>query len=663
LVWALAGGQPVRAQDGAPQAPTDTEALLELLDEQTDLATRSGMNADFIPGMATVLSGDDLLARGVRTVWDALGLVPGISLALEVTGERQVLSRGVGHGYASGNIKVLLDGVSMNSTLLATANPVLNLPIEQIERIEVIRGPGSSLHGEFAYAGVINVITRRDERRLVLRGAEDGEAGVGLIWQWSDPARDLELSLNAAGLERDSDGVWVERDALFFTGDEALSRAPGPANSAARHSSLFVDLRWGAWFGGLKLIEDAGGDYFGINHFLPPDDGRLAALQRERVIELGRELRWSERLHGRLRLEAREHEHKRQQLYVFPAGYLGEEAVYMDRDYREQRALGALDLYWRPHEAHAVFLGLEAARIVMDDALWRWSGFPDELPSAWIDPRLNRRILSAVVQDEYRPLDALTLTATLRYDDYSDFGGLLSPRLAAVWRLQSDQVLKLQYARAFRPPTFYELAYSIPGDMEVAEIATWELGYILTRPSWEGRVILFHSDLIKPVFFDKDKHPAFTNGSDVRLRGLEIEYQHRLSPRLKLDANLSLVNAERRPSGEALPGGADVLGNLGLLWRPVNDWTLALQMRHVGERIRAPDDSRDSVPASTRFDLTLSHKSMGRGPSLFLGVKNLTDAEVRYPDQLTSYDGVDLLYFDGYPMPGRQWWLSLALDL
>jgi iron complex outermembrane receptor protein len=109
--------------------------------------------------------------------------VPGISQGLEVTGERQVLSRGVGHGYASGNVKVLVDGVSMNATLTATANPVLNLPIEQVERIEVIRGPGSSVYGEYAYAGVVNVITRQRERHLHIQGGEGpdrGAAGSGI---------------------------------------------------------------------------------------------------------------------------------------------------------------------------------------------------------------------------------------------------------------------------------------------------------------------------------------------------------------------------------------------------------------------------------------------------------------------------------------------------
>ena len=129
LVMILAGGEALATQSSPDPDEAPLGDLLSLLEQETELATRSGMNADFVPGMATILSGTDMLARGARTVWEALSLVPGISQGLEMTGERQVLSRGVGFGYASGNIKFLLDGVSMNSTLFATANPVLNIPI------------------------------------------------------------------------------------------------------------------------------------------------------------------------------------------------------------------------------------------------------------------------------------------------------------------------------------------------------------------------------------------------------------------------------------------------------------------------------------------------------------------------------------------------------
>jgi hypothetical protein len=82
-----------------PGASEDSEEArlrdrLRILDRQRGLATKTGLKADRVPSMATILTGDHLLARGYRTVWQALSLVPGISQGLEVTGERQVLSWG-----------------------------------------------------------------------------------------------------------------------------------------------------------------------------------------------------------------------------------------------------------------------------------------------------------------------------------------------------------------------------------------------------------------------------------------------------------------------------------------------------------------------------------------------------------------------------------------
>ncbi|WP_373508403.1 TonB-dependent receptor plug domain-containing protein [Thiocapsa sp.] len=630
--------------------------LLSLLDNETELATRSGMNADFVPGMATILSGGDMLVRGARTVWEALSLVPGISQGLEMTGERQILSRGVGFGYASGNIKLLLDGVSMNSTLLATANPVLNIPIEQVERIEVIRGPGSSVHGEYAFAGVVNVITRRNDRTLQAQANERAAAGGGGIWHWSDPQRDLTASINLTGLAGNG-GVPVAEDALFPIGESELSNAPGSSNEASRYLGGFADLRWRDTFIALKVLDDDYGDHFGINHFLPPSNDRLASEQRYVSVQIGQDLILSEALDARIRLESLQFERSREQLYVFPPSYFDEQPVYLDQDYGETRYLGAADLHWRGWDRHLVLLGVEASRVQVDRASWNWFNLPFEVPETWLDTALDRRILSAILQDEIRASERVTVTAALRLDDYSDLGAFLTPRLAAVWRIGDSNILKLQYAQAFRPPTFYEQAYPGRDSIGAGEIATYELGYILKRPRWEGRLILFRSDLTDPIVFGEDDD-GFINNDDARLRGVELEYRIRIGTRVKIDANLSYVDAVSRGTDASLPGGTDILGNLALLWHPVESWTAAIQLRYVGDRSRPEFDPRPSVSGYATADLTLSYQRSGPGFFAHLGVKNLTDEDVRYPDLPTGFGGIDLLYSDGYPRPGRRWWLS-----
>ncbi|WP_245969568.1 TonB-dependent receptor plug domain-containing protein [Thiocapsa rosea] len=658
LISILAAGEAVGTQPSSDSDDAPLGDLLSLLDQETELATRSGMNADFVPGMATILSGTDMLARGARTVWEALSLVPGISQGLEMTGERQVLSRGVGFGYASGNIKFLLDGVSMNSTLFATANPVLNIPIEQIERIEVIRGPGSSVHGEYAFAGVVNVITRQGDRTLYARADERAAAGGGGIWHWSDPQRDLTASINLTGLAGNG-GVPVSEDALFAIGGAEISNAPGPSNEASRYLGAFADLRWRNTFVAIKILDDDYGDHFGINHFLPPSDDRLVSEQRYVSAQIGQDLVLSDALDARIRFESLQYERKREHLYVFPPSYFDTQPVYLDQDYRETRYLGAADLHWRGWDRHLVLLGLEASQVQVDRASWSWKNLPFEVPESWLDTGLDRRILSLIAQDEIRASERVTVTAALRLDDYSDLGAFLTPRLAAVWRIDAANILKLQYAQAFRPPTFYEREYPGRESIGAGEIATYELGYILKQPRWEGRLILFQSDLADPIVFGDDDD-GFINNADARLRGVELEYEVRLGPRVKIDANLSYVDTVSRDTDRPLPGGTDTLANLAVLWRPLDPWTAALQLRYVGDRSRPESDPRASVSGYAMADLTLSYQRTGPGVFAYLGVKNLTDEDVRYPDLPTGFGGVDLTYPDGYPRPGRRWWLSVG---
>lgn len=635
--------------------------LLALIEQETELATRSGMNADYVPGMATILTGDDLLVRGVRNVGEALTLVPGISDGMEMSGERQILSRGVGFGYASGNLKILLDGVSMNSTLYATANPILNIPIEQVERIEVIRGPGASVHGEYAFAGVVDVITRKAQRGLHVQAMDGGgERGGGGLWYWRDPARDLSLSVNALGLDGHA-GVEVAEDALYGIDRPELSNAPGKSNESHRYRGLFADLAWGDFFAAVKLLEDDYGDAFGINHFLPPEDDRLASRQGYESLRLGGDIQLSERLRTRLRLEALRHHRDRDDLYVAPAGYfLENEPVFMSQDYRETRYLAAADLHWRPHPRHKVLVGFEARHVEVDEASWDWpEAFGIDFP--WLDEDLSRRVLSLVVQDQVRLGARLNVTAALRVDDYSDVGTHVSPRLAAVWPLNDEHILKLQYARAFRPPTFYELTYPAQGVEQVraGEITTYEFGYILKQSHWEGRLILFQSDLSESIVFGYDDD-GYLNSADARLRGIELEYKQRLLPTLKLDANLSYVDSLELGLDRPLPGGTDLLANLALLWQPIHAWTAALQLRYVGERARQPADTRAPVDAYTLADVTLSYAPSEQGLFAHFGVKNLTDADIRFPEQPTGIGGVDLIYRDDYPRPGRHWWLSVG---
>jgi iron complex outermembrane receptor protein len=639
--------------------------LLSLLDSQTELATKSRMNTDYVPGLASILYGDDLLARGARTVWEALGLVPGISLGMEFTGERQILSRGVGHGYASGNVKVLLDGISLNSTLLGTANPALNMPVEQIERIEVIRGAGASVYGEYAYAGVVNIITKQISSGVHGHYEGNSHYGLGGLWYWKDSKQDLSVSLNVSGLEGDGQDVKVDQDAWYHAGQPELSNAPGYSNESKEYLGVFIDLKWHGWHASAKQLNDAYGDHFGINHFLPPDDNRLASRQIYRSYSLGNKHRLTGKIRSEVKFEILEHERNREQLYIYPANFITPYPIYLDSHYKERKYEVAADLYWQPNVKHETLLTIKSSDTSIEDAGWDWPDLPFELPPNWIDTDRERHIFTLIAQDQYRFNEALTITATLRYDDYSDLDNPTSPRLAGVWRVSPDNVIKLQFARSFRPPTFYELQNPGNSELSLSAINTTELAYIVKKSNWRSNIILFQSTLIDPILFDEFNFGGYINAEDASLKGAEFEYQQRLGYNFKLDGNLSYVDARFKESGDPLPGGAEWLANLGLIWKPIEDWSTALQISYVGERSRANLDNRSSLPATTLYDLTISHQGLIPGLKFFMGVKNITDENVKYPQQLTTnFEGDAFLpYPNDYPRPGRRWWLSLNYDI
>lgn len=148
--------------------------LMEVLDDSTEIATKSRLNADYVPGTVTVLQGRDLESLGMRTVWDALSLIPGVIINQGRREEYFVGVRGFNPPFNSGNIKVLLNSTPMSRDESGLSSQALSIPIEQVDRIEFIRGPGAVLYGDFAYHGVLNILTRQDRSRLSTRVDEHG---------------------------------------------------------------------------------------------------------------------------------------------------------------------------------------------------------------------------------------------------------------------------------------------------------------------------------------------------------------------------------------------------------------------------------------------------------------------------------------------------------
>src|SRR5581483_8925850 len=170
------------AADAAPKTSEDElDDLLQVISEETDLATRTRMNRDYVPGMMTVL--------------DALSLGPGMQAFREISGAPNISVRGIAFPFNAGNTRVLIDSVALSREDAGLNSAALLTPIEQVDRIEIVRGPSSSLHGAFAFAGVINVVTRSHGRRVFAGVREGGRVAGGYV---AAPIGNWQMSLSSA---------------------------------------------------------------------------------------------------------------------------------------------------------------------------------------------------------------------------------------------------------------------------------------------------------------------------------------------------------------------------------------------------------------------------------------------------------------------------------
>ena len=173
---------------------TNFDDFIEVLEETTEIATNNKIGADHAPGIITLLKYDDMKRLGISDLYGALDFLPGIEVVINKTGTRNLVFRGVGSIDGSGKVKVMLNGVEQNSAASGVVH--FNLPIEIIERIEVIRGPASALYGEYAFSGVIDIITKKDASHVFARYISSNGGVYGAIASYNSKDFDMNVVLS-----------------------------------------------------------------------------------------------------------------------------------------------------------------------------------------------------------------------------------------------------------------------------------------------------------------------------------------------------------------------------------------------------------------------------------------------------------------------------------
>jgi iron complex outermembrane receptor protein len=638
----------------------------------TDIATKTEMDADLAPGIVTVLQGSELEERGIHTVWDALTLIPGLDTSVTANGSLQLTVRGIGNVIAVGKVKIMLNNVPVNSTYTAEAEPVYSIPVEQVERIEFIRGPGAALYGKGAYTGLINVVTRTSENRIFGRYARFDVYTGGGICSYALPEQDFKISLNAAGWERGRSGATADSDYLYTMGMADISEAPGPINDSRRQMDTLLNLEYKDFSVLAQWVSHDHGDYFGEMVILPPSNDRMVYKEDFSMAEA----RWKPEiltfLQPKFRIGWTRYVWNVDKLYMYPPGFaVYEDGMIIAPYYREQSMYGGVDFQFKEWRHHTLLFGCEYeyAKIrnayadlnydmLTGEPLSEMQRFVGE--ANWIEDGKSRNIFSMFIQDQFDLTERLAFTAGLRYDSYDDAGDSLTPRIAGVFRLSERHIFKAQYAEAFRPPAFVEMYSknnpSVEGNSNMSSetVKTYEIGYIYKNEAFRAGFTAFHSELDDLII--QKGSALYRNVAGAEAKGAEVELTWKIRHFLLLDANLSYSDVEDRDTGDKIKATGRWLGNAGLVYSPRRDWSVSLQYRHVDKYNRSLLATSDRERGRDTLDISGTVKNLFiKGLTLQTGIRNLFDADVSYPSGF-------LMYPNDYPQPGREGWIKLAYD-
>lgn len=615
-----------QSQGPAPAAPPDL-SLQELLNtEVVSSASKFLQAVREAPASITVITADDIRRHGHRTLADVLRSVRGFY----TTDDRNYSYIGV-RGFArpgdyNTRVLLLLDGHRLNDAVydMAPIGTDFPLDISLIDRVEVIRGPGSSLYGTSAFFAVINIVTQTGAGRsgvhVDVHAGSLGTAGGTVSYGRLFGTRELLL---AASGHRSGGAKRLEFPEFRGIGS-GISTAVGldDDESANAFGSLAVGaLSIRAGVGSRKKqVPTASFDVvFGDDRFTTRDTRGYVNLSYDGTLG-----GWD----GDVRVAYDYYGYEG--VYPFDSGR--PEAI-LSIDRADGRTLSAeLNVRRRVAGVHLLSLGTEVRYQIRT----RMLTFDDSGTALDVDRPTT--IAGVYVQDEMRLRPWLLVNAGVRVDRHPSFGSYAAPRVGVVLLPRRSTAIKLLHGGAFRAPNPYELYYYAPmrdggHTLSPEKIRSTELvweesfaAHVRTSVSVFGYDA---SDIIELGTIATAAAPAgelyFANVGDVESAGIEGEVEARLPRGISVRASHAAIRTRHRATGDPASNSPRHTSKLAAQL-PISRATIGVEGHFVGERLTI---TGDRLPGFFLSNVNLGAR-LGRRIEATVGIYNLFD--VQYAD-------------------------------
>jgi outer membrane receptor for ferrienterochelin and colicins len=633
------------------QPPNLTELSIEQLMD-IDIPTVYGackfeQKVTDAPASVSVITADEIRKYGHRTLADILRTVRG----LYVTYDRNYHFLGVRGfnrpGDYNSRVLLLLDGHRLNDNVYETATVGTEFPldVDLIDRIEIIRGPSSSLYGTSAFFGVINVITRqgKDMKSAEVAGsAGSQDTYSGRLSYGNKYPSGLEMLIS--GSLYDSAGA----RGLYYSEFDAPATNNGIADHADDDKSYSVFSKFA--LRDLTLT----GAYITREKGIPTGSfGTVFNDDRNRTTDAHGyvDLKYAHKLDNLAELTARVYydDFRYSGDYIYSGANPGDPTVH-NRDGSDGRwAGGEVMLTNRFLEKHMVTVGVEDRYNFRQDQRTY-----DEAPFlSKLDDRRTSNLYALYLQDEYHILPSLIFNMGLRYDHYDTFGGTTNPRLALIYKPWEKTILKLLYGTAFRAPNVFEQYYADNGatakpnpDLQPEKIRTYELVYEQYlgehfRSSLSG--FYYRIDNLITQQTDTDGLLIYRNAGNIEAKGMEAEIEGKWTDGLQGRVSYVLQEAKDQETGDELTNSPRHLAKLNLSAPLIRKKVFAgAELQYTGSRKTLAGRNEGGFVIA---NLTLFSQNLLKGLELSANVYNLLDG--RYGDPGAGEHLQDIIGQDG----------------
>jgi len=560
-------------------------------DEITVYGVRMDQPVTEVGSSVTIITADDIQARGLDFVLDAVAIAPGVTINQNGTfgGVATVRIRGA----SSEQTLVVIDGVVANDpTAPGGGFDFARLDPNSIERIEVLRGPQSTLWGTDAIGGVINIITKRPAEgkasNVFAQAGSYGSLRGGIDFADTGERLDYRFAVTTTS----TDGISKADEANGNTESDSYDSTTVSARLGSRigrDGRLQISTLWtdadsefdSFVFGAEGNVGD--GDELSkttvsttnVSLTLPALDGKLV----------------NSILIGYADTDRRS----------FTDGAPGFSSEGDRWNYRYQ---GTLQL----NPDNRIAFGVER----------------EESESNGEESSID----GIFALYEVHPLDSLTLSAGVRRDDHDVYGGETTTRLAAALNPSDQWTLSASWGEGFKAPTLFQTTFFCCGaaspnpDLRPETSDAYDIGFLYRTADSRGEFGLtyFDQDTVDLITFSF-AIGGFENIARARSTGVELHAAWQFTSWLNASLNFSNIDAQDA-DGETLVRVPENSGDLSLAINPEGRLSAVLSLRYNGEE----SDPDGTVDSWTRVDLAGAYQ-LSPGVELYARIENLFDEE------------------------------------